>query len=82
LSDETIHVLDVTTYFNPIDCRSLGIIRTTLSELQRGEILEVLGNRFQQREIAAWTKKFRHPIVREEDIEGLVKIYIRKEGPT
>jgi TusA-related sulfurtransferase len=73
-------VLNVTDYFNPIDCRSLGVIRTTLAEMQRGEVLQVLGNRFQQREISAWTKKFAHKIVRIEDEDGLVKIYIEKGG--
>lgn len=73
-------VLNVTDYFNPIDCRSLGVIRTTLAEMQKGEILQVLGNRFQQREIAAWTKKFAHKILRTQDDDGLVKIYIEKGG--
>jgi len=74
-------VLNVTDYFNPIDCRSLGIIRTTLMEMRKGEILQVMGNRFQQREIAAWTRKFSHRIVKIEDDDGLVKIYIEKGGP-
>ncbi len=73
-------VLDVTAYFNPIDCRSLGVIRTTLAQMQRGEVLEVHGNRFQQREIAAWTHKFKHPILKVEDDDGLVKIFIEKGG--
>jgi TusA-related sulfurtransferase len=73
-------VLNVTDYFNPIDCRSLGVIRTVLAEMERGEVLQVLGNRFQQREIAAWTKKFAHKIVKTEDDDGLVKIYIEKGG--
>jgi TusA-related sulfurtransferase len=83
LSGEEIvvrRVLNVTDYFNPIDCRSLGVIRTTLAEMQKGEILQVLGNRFQQREIAAWTKKFAHKILRTQDDDGLVKIYIEKGG--
>jgi len=73
-------VLDVTSYFNPVDCRSLGIIRTHLAEMNRGEVLEVHGNRFQQREITAWTQKFKHPILKVEDEDGLVKIYIEKGG--
>lgn len=77
---EVHRVLNVTEYFNPIDCRSLGVIRTTLAEMKKGEVLQVLGNRFQQREIAAWTKKFAHTILRTEDEEGLVKIYIEKGG--
>ena len=83
LSGEEIvvsRVLNVTDYFNPIDCRSLGVIRTTLAEMNRGEILQVLGNRFQQREIGAWTKKLSHRIVKTEDEEGLVKIFIEKGG--
>ncbi len=72
--------LNVTEYFNPIDCRSLGVIRTTLAEMEKGEVLEVHGNRFQYREITAWTHKFRHPILKMEDIDGLVKIYIEKGG--
>lgn len=75
-------VLNVTEYFNPIDCRSLGVIRTTLAPMEKGEILEVHGNRFQQREITAWTNKFKHPIVKIEDVDGLVKIFIEKGGLT
>jgi TusA-related sulfurtransferase len=73
-------ILNVTEYFNPIDCRSLGVIRTTLAGMEKGEILEVHGNRFQQREIAAWTQKFKHPILKVEDVDGLVKIFIEKGG--
>ncbi len=73
-------VLDVTYYFNPVDCRSLGVIRTHLAEMSKGAILEVHGNRFQQREIEAWTRKFKHPILNVEDEDGLVKIYIEKGG--
>jgi TusA-related sulfurtransferase len=72
--------LNVTEYFNPIDCRSLGVIRTTLAGMEKGEILEVHGNRFQHREIAAWTNKFKHPIIKIEDVDGLVKIFIEKGG--
>lgn len=75
-------VLDVTAYFNPINCQSLGVIRATLAEMEKGKILEVHGNRFQHREITAWTKKFKHSIVGVEDIDGLVKIYIEKGGLT
>ncbi len=71
-------VLDVTSYFNPIDCRSLGVIRVCLSEMQSGQVLEVHGNRFQQREIAAWTRKFKHAIVNTIDEAGLVRIFIQK----
>lgn len=70
--------LDVRPLFNPIDCRSLGVIKVALREIPCGAILEVSANRFQQREIEAWVKKFSHRIVRETDGEGLVKIYIEK----
>lgn len=80
LSFNVTKVLNVTEYFNPIDCRSLGVIRTTLATMEKGEILEVHGNRFQQREITAWTNKFKHPILKVEDIDGLVKLFIEKGG--
>lgn len=79
-SYKVARILNVTEYFNPIDCRSLGVIRTTLAEMEKGEILEVHGNRFQNREITAWTRKFKHLILGVEDQEGLVKIYIEKGG--
>jgi TusA-related sulfurtransferase len=50
--------------------------------MEKGEVLEVHGNRFQHREITAWTNKFKHPIVKVEDIDGLVKIFIEKGGLT
>ncbi len=72
--------LNVTDYFNPIDCRSLGVIRVVLGEMEKGQILEVVCNRFQQREISAWSKKFKHPVLGIEDKEGLVKMYIERQG--
>lgn len=72
--------IDVRDLFNPVDCRSLGVIRTELASMQRGEILEVKANRFQSREIEAWTRKFAHRIVRITDDAGLVKVYIEKGG--
>ncbi len=70
--------LDVRPLFNPIDCRSLGVIKMALREIQRGAILEVSANQFQRSEIQAWVKKFGHRIVREIDSDGLVKIYIQR----
>ncbi len=70
--------LDVRGLFNPIDCRSLGVIKLALQDLQPGEVLEVLANRFQQREIQAWVKKFSHRLLREVDEQGLVRLYIEK----
>ncbi len=70
--------LDVRGLFNPIDCRSLGVIKLVLQELQPGQVLEVLANRFQQREIQAWVKKFSHRLLHEVDEQGLVRIYIEK----
>jgi len=70
--------LDVRGLFNPIDCRSLGVIKLALQDLQPGQVLEVLANRFQQREIQAWVKKFSHRLLREVDEQGLVRLYIEK----
>ncbi len=72
--------LVVTGYFNPVDCQSLGIIRTTLASLDSGETLEVVANRFQSREIQSWTRKFLHDIVSIEDDDGQVRLLIRKDG--
>ena len=71
-------VLDVRPLFNPIDCRSLGVIKEALKDMSPGAVLEVTANRFQQREIQAWVKKFDHRIVHERDDRGLVTIYIEK----
>jgi TusA-related sulfurtransferase len=73
-------ILNVTGYFNPVDCRSLGVIRTTLAPLESGELLEVVANRFQSREIQSWTRKFRHEIVSLQDVEGQVTLVIKKDG--
>lgn len=72
--------LNVTGYFNPVDCRSLGVVRTTLATMNSGEILEVVANRFQSREIQSWSKKFRHEIVSIDDLDGQVRLKIRKGG--
>ena len=70
--------LDVRILFNPIDCRSLGVIKEALGDMKSGEILEVLGNGFQHREIEAWTRKFNHRVVEAVNEEGLVRMYIEK----
>ena len=72
--------LNVLSLFNPIDCRSLGVIKEIIEPMAEDSVLEVQGNRFQQREIHAWAKKFGHAIVHEEDDQGLVKMYL-KRGP-
>jgi TusA-related sulfurtransferase len=79
-SETAPSILNVTGYFNPVDCRSLGVIRTTLAPMDSGEILEVIANRFQSREIQSWTRKFRHEIVSVHDVEGQVTIMIKKDG--
>ena len=75
--------LDVRILFNPIDCRSLGVIKEAFMDMEQGQILEVLGNRFQYREIQAWSAKFNHRIVDAIDNDGLVTIWIEKgKGPS
>lgn len=71
-------LLEVTGLFNPVDCQSLGVIRTTLKSMEAGKVLTVICNRFQQKEIASWTKKFRHHLLTVEDIDGQVTLRIRK----
>ncbi len=81
MSADTLRVektLDVRGLFNPIDCRSLGVIKLALQDMRPGQVLEVLANRFQQREIQAWVKKFSHRLLHEVDEQGLVRIYIAK----
>jgi TusA-related sulfurtransferase len=77
---QPIKTLDVRELFNPVDCRSLGVIRTTLNDMNRGEVLEVIGNVFQQREIEPLMKKLGHPILKAVEEEGLVKIQIERQG--
>ncbi len=73
-------LLDVTALYNPIDCQSLGVLRTTLSSLAPGEFLTVVANRFQSREIAAWAKKFRHEMTSSEEHDGRVILTLKKAG--
>ena len=77
---EPVKTLDVRDLFNPVDCRSLGVIRTTLNDMKRGEVLEVVANVFQQREIEPLMKKLAHPILKIKEHEGLVKIRIERQG--
>ena len=73
--------LDARAFFNPIDCRSLDVIREELKTMKEGEILEIYANLFQQREIEAWAKKFRHPILSATSHEGLVTLHLQKGPP-
>ena len=73
--------LDARTFFNPIDCRSLDVIREELKTIEVGQVLEIYANLFQKREIEVWAKKFQHPILSEENNEGLVTIHLQKGPP-
>lgn len=73
-------LLDVTALYNPIDCQSLGVLRTTLSSLAPGDLLTVVANRFQSREIAAWANKFRHEITSSREQDGRVILTLKKAG--
>jgi len=74
-------ILDARAFFNPIDCRSLDVIREELKTMEVGQVLEILANLFQKREIESWAKKFQHPILSAEDNDGLVTIYLQKGPP-
>lgn len=63
-----------------MDCRSLGVIRTTLESMAKGEILEVTANGFQHREIEALMKKLKHRVIEIVDEVGQLRIYIEKHG--
>ena len=81
---ETVKVdktLDARTFFNPIDCRSLDVIREELKTMEEGQILEIYANAFQKREIEVWAKKFQHPILLATDKEGLVTMHLQKGPP-
>ena len=81
LSGETTErTLDVTALFNPVDCQSLGVIRTTLASMEAGEVLAITANRFQKREIESWSRKFRHRILSMEDTDGRVLLRLEKAG--
>ncbi len=77
-SPAAAETLDIRPLFNPIDCTSLGVIKVHLRRLQVGQVLEILANRFQQKEVQAWAKKFGHRIVGEYDESGLVAIYLER----
>ena len=72
--------IDVLFLFNPVDCRSLGVVRMALEPMARGEILEVTANGFQHREIEALMKKLKHRVVQVDEDDGQLKIYIEKHG--
>ncbi len=72
--------IDVLFLFNPVDCRSLGVVRMALEPMAKGEILEVTANAFQHREIEALMKKLKHRVVEIVDEVGQLKIYIEKHG--
>lgn len=73
--------LDARAFFNPIDCRSLDVIREELKTMQEGQILEIYANAFQKREIESWAKKFQHPILSVTNVEGLVTMHLQKGPP-
>ena len=73
--------LDARAFFNPIDCRSLDVIREELKTMEEGQVLEIFANLFQKREIESWAKKFQHPILSAESNEGLVTLYLQKGPP-
>ncbi len=73
--------LDARAFFNPIDCRSLDVIREELKTMAVGNVLEIYANAFQKREIESWAKKFRHPILSVTDNEGLITIHLQKGPP-
>ena len=72
--------LNVLSLFNPVDCRSLGVIKEVIEPMAAGAVLEVQGNHFQRREIHAWAKKFGHAIIHEEDDGGLVKMFLKRSA--
>ena len=73
--------LDARAFFNPIDCRSLDVIREELKTMEEGQVLEIFANLFQKREIESWAKKFQHPILSINNNEGLVTIHLQKGPP-
>lgn len=77
-----LRTLDVRVEFNPIDCRSLGMIRQELKEMPKGSVLLVLTNGFQQREIQAWCGKVKQTIVsiESDDSVDLKRICVENHG--
>jgi len=76
--ESEIRTLDVTSLFNPVDCQSLGIIRTTLSSMRIGDVLVISSNRFQKREIESWSRKFGHRLLSADDVDGRVVLRLEK----
>ena len=70
--------LDVRSYFDPVECRSLKYVKHELAGLAPRQTLEVLGNEFQSREIRAWSSKFRHQVLDERREGDLVRLIIEK----
>jgi len=73
--------LDARAFFNPIDCRSLDVIREELKTMKEGQVLEIYANLFQKREIEVWAKKFQHPILSATNNDGLVTLHLQKGPP-
>ena len=70
--------LDVRSYFDPVECRSLKYVKRELADLAPLQRLEILGNEFQSREIRAWSSKFRHRVLDERREGDLVRLIIEK----
>lgn len=79
-SPSPVRSINVLPVFDPVNCRSLRLIKQELSQMGAGEVLEVVGNEFQEREIRAWVKHFGHEIAGEESGKGQVRLLIRKHG--
>ena len=75
---EADRILDARTFFNPIDCRSLDVIREELKTMQEGQVMRIFANLLQKREIESWAKKFQHPILSATNDDGLVTLYLQK----
>ena len=70
--------IDVRSYFDPVECRSLKHVKRELEGLAPRQTLEVIGNEFQSREIRAWSAKFKHQVVDERQDGDLVHLIIEK----
>jgi len=70
--------MDIIALFDPVDCRGLREIKRELADMEPSQLLEVVSNPFQEREIRAWVKRFPHEIV-ATDVEGdRCHVYIRR----